>query len=71
MFVTGWLATITVTTGAATLAGGGFGRSLAGSALGLAGGWLTAGGVGSDLPIEAVVGLIALAHAGVTTLIAR
>jgi len=71
MFVTGWLATITVTTGAATLAGGGFGRSLAGSALGLAGGWLTAGGVGSDLPIEAVVGLMALAHAGVTTLIAR
>lgn len=74
MFVTGYLATITATAGAATLAGGGFGKSLAGSALGLAGAYLAmagAFGTGLDLPIGAVVGVMALAHAGVTTLIAK
>ena len=81
VFVTGYLATIAMTGGAATLAGSGFGRSLIGSALGFAGGALgvvlTAEGVERvagenlfDLSPVAVVGVISLYHAAITTLVA-
>ncbi len=73
---TGALATVTMTGGAATLAGRGFWRSLVGSALGYAGGLAVA--VGTMLAVEESgwedatnrVGTVVLilGHAGITTL---
>ena len=76
--VTGVLATVTMTGGAATLAGRGFWRSLAGSALGYAGGLAVGTGLAQACCDElgresarnaAVVGGLVLGHAAITTLL--
>jgi len=71
--VAGFLATIAMTGGAAALAGSGFWRSQAGSALGFVGGVLGVVGIqliGFDLSDEVRLGVLALGHAAITTLIA-
>lgn len=72
VFIAGYLATITMTGGAATLAGGGFRRSLMGSVLGFGGAVLTAVGIAvlkPDLPGELLFGF-PIVHAAITTLVA-
>lgn len=72
VFITGYLATITITGGAATLAGSGFRRSLMGSVLGFGGAVLTAVGIAGlkpDLPGELLFGF-PIIHAAITTLVA-
>ena len=69
----GFLATVPMTAGAAMLAGSGFRRSLLGSALGFAGGVLLAGYLMApdDMSDGAVAGVLSLAHATITTVIAN
>ena len=71
---TGLPGTIALTAGGGKLAGSGFGRSLAGSAIGVAGGWLTFvsamfATVG-EVPLWVGASPFSLAHGGVTALIA-
>ena len=76
----GFLATIPMTGGAATLAGSGFGRSLVGSALGFGGGVAALVGIQligdrmqpKDFYVSdaVVVGVLSLTHAAIATLIA-
>lgn len=72
MNVVGPLVVITTTAGASKLAGNGFVSSLAGSALGFAGGVLMAFGAGNSLepPNWVLGGVIILTHAWMTMLIA-
>lgn len=77
LFLTGGLATVMMTGGAAKLAGRGFWRSLAGSALGYAGGLTAAYGLGrtsAELGWESGVNPVAmggliLGHSALTTLL--
>ena len=81
LFYTGGLATAMMTGGAATLAGRGFWRSLAGSALGYAGGLAAAAGiflavedpdfeywVENRMGVRVGMGVLILGHAAITTL---
>ena len=77
--ITGIVTTVTITAGAATHVGSGFRRSLLGSVLGFAGGWVGTAltfvaidGLGHNDPATEAIGVATLSflHAGITTLIA-
>lgn len=75
---TGLLGTVAMTAGAGKLAGSRFGRSLSGSALGVAGGWLAVAstiylaiGADIDIPWWVGAGLFSVAQGGVVALISN